>query len=254
MNQESSEEQTPNYETVTNLFLAARQQDEFEFICAILRMRGAESAGWDTLEESWQLADQLSSLLLSPLEDDLKIRLLLLLYCHVTEMDDLYHLLGNLLRVTVGDRYSIAPFATGAFGHKRPAITPSAKIGRLGEWAEGAGFPEIGRLLNFILVRQVRNAFFHSDYILYESMFRIKRGQGLALDGYVTREIPLVWLVPRMETAVNLLFFVVDLLQQHTTSYQQPKRIKGRFTTDGSYGDLELIVKEGYGLVGFRSV
>ena len=45
------------------IFENAKQTDEFEFCCTLLRIRGLESQGWDSLHESDQLTHQILSLL-----------------------------------------------------------------------------------------------------------------------------------------------------------------------------------------------
>lgn len=244
----------PNLDILSELFERARRQDEFEFVCTLLRVRGMEDVGWDTLEESWQLITQVVAQVEAPVQKDFRLRLLLFLYCHVTEMYDLYHLIGNLIRVTLGDRYTLAPFQSGKFGETSSAKYPASKVARIRKWSEDAGIPEIGELLNTILVPPVRNAFFHSDYVLFDNEFRIKRGAGVEIDGLETHKVPFDWLLPRVELAINLLLTLVELLRQHISSYQKPKNLRGRFAAGGGWADLELIVKEGYGVVGFRSI
>lgn len=163
----------PSLECFSDLFQRARQQDEFEFVCTLLRFRGMEDQGWDTLEESWKLISQVLAQTEAPIQADFRLRLHLFLYCHVTEMDDLYHLTGNLLRVVLGDRYTLAPFRSGMFGETTEAKYPPAKVVRINKWSKEAGIPEIGEVLSAALVPEVRNAFFHSDYILFDNEFRI---------------------------------------------------------------------------------
>lgn len=82
---------------IGDLFNKAKEKDEFEFCCTLLRGRGKESAGWDSLFESYNLIKQTLSLISAPVDGLFKIRLLLLLYCHITEMNDFYSIVANLL-------------------------------------------------------------------------------------------------------------------------------------------------------------
>jgi hypothetical protein len=50
-------------EVLADLFRRTKQKDEFEFTSTLLRIMGIESAGWDTLEETVALFDDLSCLL-----------------------------------------------------------------------------------------------------------------------------------------------------------------------------------------------
>jgi hypothetical protein len=84
-------------ENIEQLFNTAKAADEFEFCCTLLRIRGLESPGWDPLQESISLIDQLLALIEAPIQESLQYRLILMLYCHITEMNDLYNILGNLI-------------------------------------------------------------------------------------------------------------------------------------------------------------
>jgi len=50
------------FDTLNDLFLRAKEVDEFEFICTLIRVRGLEGPGWDPLVESNQLINQVLSL------------------------------------------------------------------------------------------------------------------------------------------------------------------------------------------------
>jgi hypothetical protein len=84
-----------------------------------------------------------------------RIRLALLSCCHVTEMDLSYVVLANLLRLRLGQKYDINPFAdlakpigkkTGLLQKMKPP-SPGQKIKRINELAEKAGMPRIGEAL-----------------------------------------------------------------------------------------------------------
>ncbi len=118
---------------IDTLFQEAKAADEFEFCCTILRVRGLEGPGWDPLQESICLIDQLVGLIGAPIQDSLKTRLILLLYCHVTEMNDLYNIIGNLVRVAChNDRYSMQLFPRSRY--------PREKIAEIQQWASGTSF------------------------------------------------------------------------------------------------------------------
>ncbi len=44
--------ETPEVPTLDALFNRAKAKDEFEYVCALLRIKGLESPAWDPLEES----------------------------------------------------------------------------------------------------------------------------------------------------------------------------------------------------------
>lgn len=243
----------PSPDVLGNLFQDAKEEDEFEFVSTLLRIKGMRDAGWDSLDESWSLINDLSSLINAPLESQTVMRLMLFLYCHVTEMDALYAVTANLLRVLHGDRCLIAPFAPEAGSERGEARYPHQKVERITELADGTGHEDVAHLLEWILVRRVRNAFYHSDYVLFGDEFRIIRGPGVDIGNTITKAVKLEWLVPRMERAINTVLRLLHEVQDHRASYTESKIIEGRFTPDGSYGHVELMVEEGVGLVGFRT-
>jgi hypothetical protein len=176
-----------------------------------------------------------------------------MLYCHVTEMDDLYSIVGNLLRVLQGERYSILPFMGDLHSSGTTARYPAAKAQRIAEWANVVGYTEIGDLFQHIIVRQVRNAFSHSSYTLYRDEFRIIKGEGVNIDGIITPGVKVDWLFPRIELAINTVLRVIELVGNHRRSYTEEKVIQGRFGPNSSMIDVQLTVQEGHGLIGFRS-
>jgi len=231
---------------IDSLFDAAKSADEFEFCCTILRVRGIEGPGWDPLQESIAFNDQLLALIQAPVEDSLRLRLILMLYCHVTEMNDLYNILGNLIRIACyDDRYSMNLFPNLEY--------PTEKIKEITEWAKDTPFESIAAELNSMLVRQVRNAFFHSDYALTSTAINLQNGKFVEINGVRQESIPFDWLQPKVNAAISIARHVVDKTIASMRSYKEEKTIRGRFAANGDWMDLRLIVDPEHGLVGFRS-
>ena len=105
-------------------------------------------------------------------------------------MDDLCNIVANLLRVTAGDRCSMTPMPIPKrkipLGYQR-----NKRVDQLIELAKEKGVDEVARLFEEIYVPPVRNAFFHSDYILNPDSFNIRRGEGLNIDNVISPKIPL---------------------------------------------------------------
>lgn len=236
------------------LFEKARQADEFEYCCALLRVRGLEGPGWDPLRESMTLTQQLLSLIQAPLDQGVRLRLVLFLYCHVTEIDDLYRIVANMLCVTRGERYSIDPFPNlPKHADKSPiGYCLNPRIDKLTQLARDAGIPEVGELFSRFFIRPVRNAFYHSDYILTPTSFNIRHGEGVNFETVISREVKLEWLAPRLELGINTALALLELLAESVGSYKQDKVVRGRMAHDGSYTDIQLTTEPGYGLTGFK--
>jgi len=238
---------------LTRLFEKAQATDEFEFCCSLLRVRGMEGPGWDPLVESDQVLQQILSLTQAPLDQKLRIRLILFLYCHVTEMDDLYAVVGNMLRICMGHRYDLALFTSQSHPNGAAAKSPHSKIERIVEWSKEAKMDQVGEIFQEMFVRQVRNAFFHSDYILHGGNLHIKKGEGVPIDSVTTPCVPLEWLVPKMNLGINLALSTIGLMMGYRRSYKQEKTVQARMGPDDSLIDVLLTVEEGQGLVGFQS-
>jgi len=97
----------------------------FEFVCVLVRSAGVEGPDWDPWYESHATLEDLGNLArldlpreLFPDPDRTRMRLSLLSYCHLTEMDLPYALVANLLRLRLGKKYDINPFSRPSCCHR----------------------------------------------------------------------------------------------------------------------------------------
>jgi hypothetical protein len=238
---------------LTPLFREAKNTDEFEYCCTLLRLRGLDFQRLDPLLETSDLSRQLTRLLDAPIDPTLRLRLGLFLYCHLSEADDPPRIVANLLRVVQGQRYTLDPFAGVVHSSGQDARSPLARALRVAEWADSQGFSDLAAVYRAFILRPVRNAFFHSDYVVTDALFHIKHGEMVEIDGSPTRDVPLAWLVPRLNLGIDVVLGVINLAIEGLRSYSENKLVRGRFASDGSFMDIELTTREGVGLVGFRS-
>jgi len=89
----------------------------FEFVCALVRAGGLELGGFDPWYESKAIIDDIRNLSQLALPEEhfpepvkTRIRLALVAYCTLTEMDLPYILIANLLRLRCGEKYHLDPF------------------------------------------------------------------------------------------------------------------------------------------------
>src|SRR5713101_6621834 len=131
----------------------------FELVCTLVRCSGIQDADWDPWQESQATLRDLTLLGSLDLPEDrfpdaarTRMRLSLLSYCHVTEMDLPYSLMANLLRLRLGKKYDIDPFRdlgrpTSRKGKqsymKIIPPSPGAKIGRIKQLAGAAHLPDV---------------------------------------------------------------------------------------------------------------
>lgn len=104
-------------------------------------------------------------------------RVMIFLYCHFIEMPSFYHIIANLLRLNNGSDYTIDPFNSAEKRRKlksvfdrQPVLYPKDKLRIISKLdTKKLIYP----LLKDIYNDQIRNAFFHSDFVLTNSEFRI---------------------------------------------------------------------------------
>jgi hypothetical protein len=238
------------------LFNQAREADEFEYVCALLRIRGMEDEGWDPLEETQRLYDDIGSLMQAPLHDFARIRLGLLLYSHLTEVDAIYMILANMIEITAGERCVMNPFhdlyrTRGAFADRVP---PSARavMERLKERATERGFSELVELLDSFFNDAVRNAFFHSDYILHGDEFRSREARFIDENNVRTSALKLPLILDLINRSTSFFHDFMTVYVAHRLSYKESKVVRGRFGPGGTYEDITLLVHPTGGVYGFR--
>lgn len=240
-----------------NLFLKAKLQDEFEYICALLRIRGMESAGWDPFEETQHLFNDIVSLAQIPLKGDTQIRLLLFVYCHITEVDAIYCIIENMLRTIEGERCSISPFMN-LYGKKKSMFDsrpPSAKqvVKALQDHAQKLQEHELTDLLTWMFNDQVRNAFFHSDYTIFKDEFR-SREANFQTNNVITKSVKINDLIELINRGLNFFQAFMVAYNEHRLSYKESKTIYGRIGADGGSERVELLIGDNGGVYGFKSV
>ena len=179
------EQEKINKLPLNNLFLAAVEKSPFDALCTILRVDGMSDPGWDPLEESQATIEHYAALAKAETTSKRrKMRLGVLIYCHITEMGASYEVVSNLLRILQGKSYQLDPFQDLEKEFKDGTRIPpslSQKLKRIRKQAEGIGSPEIYAAFDTVVVRDLRNAFYHSDYSITENEFRLTRGFGKSI-------------------------------------------------------------------------
>lgn len=245
-----------------SLFTKAKLEDEFEYVCALLRIRGMESPGWDPLRETNMLIEDMCGLIEAPLRDYTKIRLILLTYCHLVEVDAIYGILKNMLRVLEGQRCSVEPFweqyrskVKGTKSRLEGVIPPSAKtvITNICEHAHKLGESNTANLLEQIFNDNVRNAFFHSDYTLHKDEFR-SREASFRKNNVVSSSMKISDLVDLANKALAFYQAFMQCYQTHIKSYTEPKVVTGRILNDETVrAKITLLADPQRGIYGFES-
>jgi hypothetical protein len=224
----------------------ARQCDELSFLFAILGFNsGEEDVGWQPINETQALTRDLVGLINGPLYDEARARIALLLYCHITEANFLYHCLYNLLLTIERQPPKIFSFLDKYKNGIPPSV--SAKLLDIRSKAKEHGFSEIDTIFEEIIRPDIRNAFFHSDYILFDDELRLKhRGSQYA-------RVPLTTVFALVEKTVDFFNTFMSLLMEARRSFPKGYKIANRKASDGrSLCSVEVIVDDSGLACGFQ--
>lgn len=188
---------------VTKLFEDARKIDEAELIIAVLYFTGTLFYyDRDSVKELHETIEEIMSLMQRKEElgisDRTFFKLFSYLYIHITELEELYVLLFNLLSIPQGNYYELLPFKikdedrmkssdfinevskiiqgkqeedvkvrainelVNKHSKKEQPVWGKLKI--IGKEAKKSGNTEIAKILDEIYYNRLRNAFSHNDY------------------------------------------------------------------------------------------
>jgi hypothetical protein len=240
----------------------------FEFVCSLVRAGGIELGGFDPWYESKAIIDDMGNLSALDLPEDrfpdrnkTRIRLALLAYCTLTEMDLPYLVVANLLRLRMGSKYHIDPFHDlaqtrlpkkgRAFGKIVPP-TPNQKIKRIKELAQRANLEIVASALEEIHDPVLRNAIYHSDFILNDDSLIIRKDSRLSKrEGVHTPRIPLDELD---ELVTNAFAFYGALFALYERCRKSFGDFKNAFLPYDHHhkGVLQLVFHDDGTLTGFR--
>ena len=238
----------------------------FEFVCVLVRAGGIQGPGWDPWLESQAVMEDLKALMASAHKAEnisdperTEMRLALLSYCHITEVDLSYFLIANLLRLRLGKKYCMEPFSDLVrpikkkgivVGHKPPS--PLQKIKKIVELSEQVKMPQIGEALTEIYDSIIRNAVYHSDYILHGQAMHLRSASRLSKKhGYYTPAVEFEDLTALINNAFAFYSALFSLYNRCRKSFTD---FKGRILPyDQHYkGLLEFLFSAEDVLVGFR--
>jgi len=222
-------------------FTRARHACEFEFLCALLRVRGVKSPGWDPYEATTRMFKNLVGLSNKIRDFELRRHLHLWLYGHMVEASEPYELLANLISISTGGRYHYTWFPP-KWG-QRPQ-SPGEKIQSIAEMAATAGMAQVVEPVKEIWDRDLRNAIFHSDYALYGTEVRILS----PVRRYMHEDI-----MTLLNRALAYFESIRNLHRMHIAAYDAPRVIDvhPEFSEDPEEKAV-VIVREGHGAVGLK--
>jgi hypothetical protein len=232
--------------TIDSLFAKARSGDGLSFVFSVLGISsGMEDAGWQPVWETQALLSDMAGLIQGPLTEDAKLRLALLLYCHILEASFHYHCIYNLLLTIDGQPPKIFNF----LNKYKNGVPPSfqTKISEIEALAEKHGQTGIKAVFREIIRTDIRNAFFHSDYILYNGELRLKH------KGSQFAKIPNETVFELVQNAVDFFEGLLQALNRAKRSFPKGHMIKNRKSASGMrLCSIELLFDDNGVVNGFQ--
>lgn len=236
-------EAMPRYLTILDeVFDAAKSMNELEFLFSLFRDRGAQNAGWEPFQTTLESIPALLECANKIEDDSVSRHLQLWIYGHIIEASEPYDILANLLEVARGRHYT---WSTN-FPDKKNGVpqSPGQKIRQIEKLGKNANLPNVTTPLEEIWDRELRNAVFHSDYVVYGSEVRIR-------DPARTYSNDEILMLVNRATAYH--FALASIFKLAIEAYEVPTTIP---TSPHFDGDPDLrwrtIIREGYGIAGVK--
>ena len=244
------------------VFNRAKAKDEFEYVCALIGMDGLLYRV-NVLGETWHVFRDISALMDAPLKDETRLRLGLLLYCHLMEAKPLYGVLENMLLAVEGKRCAMSPFGPlfqrtkKSRGKLMPEfIPPSAKqvIRFVVEHARKHDEGDLATLLETVFDDGLRNAFFHADYAIVGDELH-SRHSWFEVENERRQVLKIHEVARTIRNAMAFYAAFEHVYVEHRLSYKEERRTRGRWAADGSEMDMYIYVDpNGGGLVGIGNL
>jgi hypothetical protein len=185
----SYDEALPRYLTAFDrVFAKAAGACESEFVKALIRVGGAQDAGWepydttlDAIPSMMKLHDSIGDANWSDFYTARHLQLWV--YGHIVEASEPYAILADMLHIAAGGWFMPYRFPEKQLGGKnteRLALAPtrpqfrSEKLPQIEALAEEAGLIDALEPLQQVWDTDLRNAIFHADYSLHGGEVRLK--------------------------------------------------------------------------------
>ena len=233
---------------IESLFQRAKDTDELSYLFSLLGFNsGMEDIGWQPINETLQLVEDFISISNTPLRNPSKIRLMLLMYCQITEASYLYHIIYNmLLTIDNEEPPRLFNFLDKYRGPVPPTV--STKLNSIKDLAMKHKLDGIIDIFRKIYNSDIRNAVTHADYILYDNELRLKhRGDHI-------KKIHFEVVTELVNYAVMFFQTFFQITYKHKSSYKNGYVISNRKNKAGDpLSSVEVIVNESGLLSGFST-
>jgi hypothetical protein len=231
---------------INNLLNKAKERNEFEYAKLLLRASGGTIGitedkpiqiitNLSHISESIRLVNILRGYIKTEKHKDTRLRLRLLIYCHIVEMSDIYSTIGNLFRICHGGKYDSSILEKKDDGK---LIYPTEKISELTKLKEEFEIKtEIINIINLFYDNDLRNSLSHSSYYVHDNLFTDTSGNEFKINKKDTLDIQKD-IIPKLTYAENYFDTYLKVLGQHKMSYKENKRFEIK---DKSYLEKGII-------------
>jgi hypothetical protein len=169
---------------LSHLYAFARQLNELDFAASLGgEFRGMQDAGWSTTITANEVFSELSALSQkSEPFSKAQFRVMLMLYCQLSEAGGVYESLKNIMGVVTLKPYLLWPFKDLVRVKKAPArvIGPNANatFRDLATTAKSIGMSRLSSLLESAFRDDIRNGISLADYVLWNDGLRLCNRNG----------------------------------------------------------------------------
>jgi len=210
------------YNELDYLFSKAKEKNELNYIHLLLGCNLSKGIiqPWNNPEyETFSMYERMKELSLEQEYKDMKIRLALLLYCHIYEASFIPKVLYNLLTLIDTGEYNEWPFPYNPQKNWEPSA--DRKIEIVKEKAKLIHLENFANLLEKIYDKKIRNAFFHSDYVFHED------GLLVSVERNMKTEIKTYDYIDNLLNSMFIFFeLFIDIWNKYRKSYPDGYKFK----------------------------
>ena len=186
--------------------------------------RGEQGPGWCAAIETDQAFNEYFEFINEKPTTKFKTRVALSFYCNLSEASGFYEIPKNLMRLVGGEDYSIWPFLKLNKRYRDTARKIAPNSNRIFQdligHASSLGLTELAQVFQEAFDADIRNAYVHADYILWDDGFRIRnRGCG------VPRTISWQQFNLKIHRGIAFYQIIRALVEEYLVCYETPKEV-----------------------------
>lgn len=207
--------------------------NELDFAASLNgEFRGAQDVGWATTITAQEVFEEISGYIEPPRKlSKAELRIVLMLYCQLSEAGGLYETLKNMLGVITLKPYLLWPFKDLVRVKQAPKriIGPNANatFRDLAVAAKAVGLNRLSELLEDVFQDDIRNGISHADYVIWNDGVRLRKRNG----GYA-KKLSFQDVSAAITKGVGFFQILSAYSQYAVQSFNPAKEIVGRLSAN----------------------